>query len=160
LFKVHAKRHGVRVTAALRKLLRTTLAVRDETAEPIVAKTERLAYATGVEGDRLHGEFVTAIGDRAHILTYEPDPDLRDTEQIPLAEPGGVAGFIEREVLPHVPDAWVADGSEKIGYEISFTRYFYKPKHLRTLAEIEADIRALEAETDGLLAEILVRVEA
>ena len=86
---------------------------------------------------------------------YEPDPELRDTEQIPLLEPGGVAGFIEREVWPHVPDAWVDPASERIGYEISFTRYFYKPQPLRTLDEIRADILALEAETDGLLVDIL-----
>lgn len=57
---------------------------------------------------------------------------------------------------PYAGDAWVPDPEGKIGYEISFTRYFYKPKQLRTLAEIEADIRALEAETDGLLEQILV----
>jgi len=64
--------------------------------------------------------------------------------------------FIEREVWPHVPDAWVDPASERIGYEISFTRYFYKPQPLRALDEIRADILALEVETDGLLAEILI----
>jgi type I restriction enzyme M protein len=64
-----------------------------------------------------------------------------------------------RGVLPYAPDAWVADGSERIGYEISFTRYFYKPQQLRTLAQIEADILALEREADGLLEQILIEVE-
>lgn len=73
-----------------------------------------------------------------------------------MLEEGGIDAFIQREVLPHVPDAWLADGSEKIGYEISFTRYFYTPQPLRTLEEIRADIEALERETDGMLNEILV----
>ena len=66
-----------------------------------------------------------------------------------------MAAFIEREVWPHAADAWVDAGSLKTGYEISFTRHFYKPQPLRTLEEITADILALEAETDGLLAEII-----
>lgn len=94
------------------------------------------------------------------VVEYEPDPELRDTEQISLLAEGGIEGFFAREVLPHVPDAGIVPGSEKIGYEVSFTRYFYKPQKLRTLAEIEADIRALEGETEGLLEEILVEVNA
>jgi type I restriction enzyme M protein len=125
-----AKRQGVRLTAALKKKVQVAVAKRDEDAVAVV----RRRTSDGVE--------------------YEPDPELRDTEQIPLTE--SVEDFMAREVLPYAPDAWVAEGSEKIGYEVSFTRYFYKPKQLRTLAEIEADIRALERETDGLLEEILV----
>jgi type I restriction enzyme M protein len=59
-----------------------------------------------------------------------------------------------REVLPYAPDAWVDDSKTKIGYEISFTKHFFKPVPLRTLDEIRADIRALEAESDNLIAEI------
>jgi type I restriction enzyme M protein len=62
-------------------------------------------------------------------------------------------------VLPHVPDAWIDASATRIGYEISFTRYFYKPQPLRTLEEIRADIEALEKETEGLLDQILVDVE-
>jgi type I restriction enzyme M protein len=58
-------------------------------------------------------------------------------------------------VLPHVPDAWVDLEEKKIGYEINFNRYFYKPQQLRTLEEIKADIVALERETDGLLNQIV-----
>jgi type I restriction enzyme M protein len=58
-------------------------------------------------------------------------------------------------VLPHAPDAWYVPDAVKTGYEISFTRYFYRPKPLRTLEEIRGDILALERETDGLLAEII-----
>ncbi|NCC37430.1 MAG: SAM-dependent DNA methyltransferase, partial [Chloroflexia bacterium] len=90
---------------------------------------------------------------------YEPDSELRDTEQVPLLEPDGVAAFVRREVLPYVPDAWVDQDATKIGYEISFTRYFYKPQPLRTLEQIRAEIEALERETEGLLGSILVDVE-
>jgi len=84
-----------------------------------------------------------------------PDKDLTDTEQIPLDYPGGIKAFIEAEVLPYAPDAWVDESKTQIGYEISFTKHFYKPVKLRELSEIIADIRALEAETEGLLEEIL-----
>jgi type I restriction enzyme M protein len=75
---------------------------------------------------------------------------------VPLLEPGGIEAFIRREVLPHVSDAWYDPASVKTGYEVSFTRYFYKPQTLRTLEEIRVDIIALEKETEGLLQEILV----
>ena len=70
-------------------------------------------------------------------------------------EQEAMRSYFAREVLPHVPDAWYDPESVKVGYEISFTRYFYKPLPLRTLVEIRADILALERETDGLLGEIL-----
>jgi hypothetical protein len=81
--------------------------------------------------------------------------DPRDTEQVPLLEEGGIEAFLRREVLPHAADAWYVPASVKTGYEISFTRYFYKPQPLRTLEEIRADILALEKETKGLLGEII-----
>ena len=71
---------------------------------------------------------------------YEPDSDLRDTEQGPLLEDGGIEAFILREVLPYPPDAWVNNDATKIGYEISFTRHFYKPQPLHTLAQISAPV--------------------
>ena len=72
------------------------------------------------------------IGARRCVVEYEPDSELRDTEQVPLLEPGGIEAFIRREVLPHAADAWYDPTSVKTGYEISFTRYFYKPQPLRT----------------------------
>jgi hypothetical protein len=69
-------------------------------------------------------------------------------------EEGGIEAFIRREVLPYTPDAWLVEADTKIGYEVSFTRHFYQPPQLRTLAEISADILALEQETEGLLSEI------
>ena len=81
------------------------------------------------------------------------DTSKRDYEKIPLKE--DVDAYFEREVLPHVPDAWMERDKDKIGYEISFTKYFYEYQPLRSLDAIKADILALEKETDGLLGEIL-----
>ena len=74
---------------------------------------------------------------------------------MPLLEEGVIESFLRREVLPYASDAWYDPASLKVGYEISFTRYFYKPQPMRTLEEIRADILALERETEGLLGEIL-----
>jgi len=70
-------------------------------------------------------------------------------------EEGGIEAFINREVLPYTPDAGVKEGATKIGYEISFTRHFYKPQPLRTLEEIRADILAEEEAAEDLLGELL-----
>ena len=67
----------------------------------------------------------------------------------------GTEAFLRREVLPHATDAWYDPASVKTGYEVSFTRYFYKPQPLRSPEEIRADILALERETEGLLGEIV-----
>jgi type I restriction enzyme M protein len=118
-------------------------------------------HKKGAAPDPLRGLFLhpspagRGAGGEGMVVEYEPDPDLRDTEQIPLLEEGGIEAFLRREVLPHAADAWYDPASVKTGYEISFTRYFYKPQPLRTLAEIRADILALERETEGLLDEIL-----
>jgi type I restriction enzyme M protein len=88
-------------------------------------------------------------------VEYEPDTDLRDTEQVPLLEEGGIEAFFQREVLPHVPDAWIDRDKTQIGYEISFTRHFYKPAPQRTLDEIRADLLALQQEGEGLLEAII-----
>lgn len=134
------------------KALRET-AERDENAPPIIKKIHK----KGAKPDPLHGLFEAPVDGKAAVAECEPDPDpdLRDTEQIPLLEEGGIEAFIRREVLPHVPDAWYDAESVKTGYEISFTRYFYKPQPLRSLEEIRADILALEKETEGLLGEII-----
>lgn len=84
-----------------------------------------------------------------------PDPALRDTEQVPLLYQGGIEEFMRNEVLPYAPDAFVDDDATVIGYELSFTKYFYKPIELRTLKDIREEIRKIESRTDGLLNEIL-----
>jgi type I restriction enzyme M protein len=82
----------------------------------------------------------------------EPDPELRDYENVPLKE--DVGEYMAREVLPHVSDAWVDESKTKIGYEISFNRYFYRYTPPRPLEEIEADLRQIEQEIAGMLAEV------
>ena len=124
---------------------------RSETAPPVVRKVHK----RGTEPDPLRGMVETTMAGKIVVVEYELDTDLRDTEQIPLLEEGGIEAFLKREVLPYGPDAWYQSDSVKIGYEISFNRYFYKPAPMRTIAEIRADILALENETEGLLGEIL-----
>ena len=99
--------------------------------------------------------FPVQIEGKPVVVEYASDPDLKDSEQVPLLEEGGLEGFLRREVLPYALDAWYVPGSVKVGYEISFTRYFYKPQPLRAPDEIWADIWALERESEGLLGEIM-----
>ena len=124
---------------------------RKEGAPPVIRKVHK----RGTEPDPLRGLFVATLNGRRAVVEYEPDTDLRDTEQIPLQEDGGIEAFLRREVLPYAGDAWYQPGGVKVGYEISFTRYFYRPQPMRTLDEIRADILALEGETEGILSEIL-----
>ena len=95
---------------------------RNEAAPPIIRKNHK----RGTEADPLRGLFAATVDGRAVVVEYEPDTDLRDTEQIPLQEKGGIETFLRREVLPYATDAWYQPDSVKVGYEISFTRYFYR----------------------------------
>jgi len=127
-----AKTHGLKLSAPARKAILAALSERDETA----------VICRDADGNP------------------EPDPELRDTESVPLAEP--IEVFFEREVRPHVPDAWI-DTSRRdpkdgqvglVGYEIGFNRYFYRYTPPRPLEEIEADIRAIEGDIVRMLAEV------
>ena len=122
-----------------------------ETAAPVIRKIHKRDAGP----DPLQGLFEANIGGKPTVVEYEPDPELRDTEQAPLLHEGGIEAFLRDEVLPYAPDAWYVPGSVKVGFEMSFTRHFYKPKPMRPLEEIRADIMALERETEGLLAEIV-----
>ena len=124
---------------------------RADDAPPVIKKI----YKKGTAAEPLCGLFETTIKGKSAVVEYEPDPDLRDTEQVPLLEAGGIEAYLRREVLPHATDAWYVADSIKTGYEISFTRYFYKPQPLRTLDEIRADILAVEKEAEGLLDELV-----
>lgn len=119
------RKAGVAVPAPVLKAILSALSERDETAEICVDAKGR----------------------------PEPDPDLRDNENVPLKE--DVHTYFKREVLPHVPDAWIDETKTKVGYEIPFTRHFYRYKPLRPLGEIEAEIRALEGEIQRTLREVL-----
>ena len=144
--------HGVKLTAKRSKLLQTSLATRAEAAEPVIKKIHKPGR---MEPDPIRGLVESTVKGKCRVVEYEPDSELRDTEQVPLLEEGGIEAFLRREVLPYAEDAWYDPASVKTGYEISFTRYFYKPQPLRTLEEIRADILALEKETEGLLGEII-----
>lgn len=103
--------------------------------------------------------FITEKDPTAQPIEGEPDVDLRDTENIPFTYEGGIDAFMKNEVLTYAPDAWVDEKKTQIGYEISFTKYFYKPVELRPMDEILKSLNDLEQEADGLLAEILEGVE-
>jgi len=143
---------GVKLSPKRIKLIQSTLAEKDESAEPVVSKVHN---PSKVKADPMHGFFEVTINGKKQTVEYETDTEMRDSEQVPLLEKGGIETFIQRDVLPYAPDAWVDASSTKIGYEISFNRYFYKPQQLRPLAEISADILAIEKETEGLLGEII-----
>ena len=144
--------HGVKLTGKLKNLLQKALASREEAAAPVIKKTHKPG---SVQPDPIRGLFEAAVHGHSTVAEHEPDPVLRDTEQVPLLEEGGVEAFLRREVLPYAPDAWHSPESVKIGYEISFTHYFYKPEPLRPLHELRTAIMTLEQETKGLMAEIV-----
>jgi type I restriction enzyme M protein len=147
------KLQGSKLGAADLKVLYKAVSWREESAPPVIAKVHKPGKQTA---DPLRGFFEDTIAGKPAIVEYESDSDLRDTEQVPLLEEGGIEAFIQREVLPYTPDAWIKEEATKIGYEISFTRHFYKPQPLRTLQEISADILAIEKEAEGLLDGLLV----
>jgi type I restriction enzyme M protein len=130
-----------------------------ERADDAPAVIKKL-HKVGTAPDPLHGLFEVQIASQTRVVEYERDADLSDTEQIPLTESAGefesgIEAFMRREVLPFSPDAWIDQAKTKIGYEVSFNRHFYRAAPTRTLHDIRADIRALEAETDDLLSEIV-----
>jgi len=146
------KAADIKLAAADLKQILNAVSWRVETAPPVIAKVHKPGKA---KADPLRGLYQATVDGKSGIVEYEPDSDLRDTEQVPLLEDGGIEAFIRREVLPYTPDAWIREDATKIGYEVSFTRHFYKPQPLRTLEEISADILAIEKEAEGLLSEII-----
>ena len=139
---------GIRLPAADLKVILRAVSERSEDAPPVIAKVHKLGKA---KADPLHGLFESTVAGKQAIVEYEADSELRDTEQVPLLEDGGIEAFIRREVMPYTPDAWVNNEASKIGYEVSFTRHFYKTQPLRSLDEIAAEILAIEKEAEGLL---------
>ena len=142
------KKAGLKLSAADLKLILNAVSWRVDTAPPVIAKVHKPGK---LKADPMRGLYAVTVAGKPAIVEYEPDTDLRDTEQVPLLEDGGIEAFIRREVLPYTPDAWIKEDAAKIGYEVSFTRHFYKPQPLRTLEEISADILAIEKEAEGLL---------
>ncbi len=136
---------------------------RDPEAKPIYNLISQIDIGPEFDFDAAR-VFVPEI-DGGTIYHYEPDSELRDTENVPmtyLAGPDGplppekaIVAYFQKEVLPHVPDAWVDEGKTVIGCEISFNKYFYQHQPLRPLEDVVAEIRQLETETEGLLEQIL-----
>ncbi len=120
-------------------------------APPVI----RRIHKRGTTPDPLRGRFERMIGGRQAVVEYEPDTTLRETEQVPLTEQGGIDSFIRREVLPYASDAWYRPVTVRVGYDISFTRHFYKPTPTRRLEAIQSDIIAIAQETTSLLDDIL-----
>ncbi len=133
----------------------------DATAEKVIVgttklsgeKLERLLGHLGCEESQLADYGYFATKKKGEYLEYETESDLRDTENVPLKE--NIYSYFLREVKPHVAEAWINLDATKIGYEISFNKYFYRHKPLRSIEEVSDDILKLEAESDGLIREIL-----
>ena len=155
------KQRSLKPAAAQLNAILNEVSWYDETAEKVVKKTEKLS------GDKLtsllrhlgctteqlpdFGYFPT--GKPHEYLVYETQTDLRDSENVPLTE--SIHAYFLREVKPHVPEAWIDLDKTKIGYEISFNKYFYQHKPLRSIEEVSAEILALDKESDGLIRDIL-----
>lgn len=122
---------GIKISDAQIKNIARAMSESDPSAQPVIKKKDK----------------------KSGSITYEPDTDLRDTEKIAVAE--DIQAYFDREVKPYVPDAWIDWENIAIGCEISFNKYFYKPVALRTLQENEADIIALDKESDGFIKELL-----
>lgn len=113
---------------------------------------------------RLIRQYLGKRSERADVCHVKPtnldspveiDPMLKDTEQVPLRYEGGIAAFMQREVLPYAPDAFYDEDTVEVGYELSFTKYFYRPVELRPIADITADIEGIESRLKGVLNDIL-----
>jgi type I restriction enzyme M protein len=117
------------------------------------AKLEQLLKHLDCDENQLSDYGYYTTGKKGEYLEYETESDLRDTENVPLKE--NIYGYFLREVKPHVAEAWINLDATKIGYEISFNKYFYRHKPLRTIEVVSADILKLEQESEGLIREIL-----
>jgi len=147
----------VKLTAAQENRILNAVSWRDEEAAKVIKKMHKLTDSklddllTKLDAAKTelpdHGYWPTGIA--AEYIEYEADKDLRDSENVPLKD--DIHAYFLREVRPHVDDAWLDISSVKIGYEISFNRYFYQHKPLRDLKEVAQEILELEKETEGLL---------
>lgn len=154
--KAAAKQIDGKVSAATLKTIARAMSVTDPEAKPVIAKEHKngggdmakLSMLFNIPKERFddYGYYKT---DKGTYLEYETDSELRDTEKIPVSE--DIYQYFQREVRPYVADAWINLPPTKIGCEISFNKYFYKPKPLRTLEENERDILALDQESQGFI---------
>ena len=155
------KKHKITLAATEKKAILSAISIYDAEAEKVIKKIEKITgdkkaqllnhLGCSEEQLPLFGFYPTAKS--GEYTVYETESDLRDSEQIPLDE--SIISYFEREVVPHVEEAWINLDSVKIGYEISFNKYFYKHTPLRSIEEVKADLLALEEQADGLLQDIL-----
>lgn len=155
------KAKDIKLSASEKNAILNAVSWYDATAEKVIKgivkltgdKLKDVLKHLGCTEDQLsdYGYFVT--DKKGEYIEYETESDLRDFENIPLKE--NIYDYFLREVEPHVPEAWINLDATKIGYEISFNKYFYRHKPLRTIEEVSADILQLESESDGLIREIL-----
>ena len=122
----------------------------DTDAPPVLRKVHRQILP-----DPLHGLFEGVIEGQKCVVEYEPDTELRDTEQVPLLEQGGIEAFVRREVLPYASDAWIRRQDIRIGYEINFHLYFLRPQQLNIINQLEPTIFSFNEGADSIISEIL-----
>jgi type I restriction enzyme M protein len=173
LFKIEVERiikqEKIKLSSSEKNTILNAISWYDESAKKVVKKVHKLS------GDKLnillehlkckedelenfgYYKIDKANGktpqERGQYIEYEAHTDIRDSENIPLAD--DIQSYFLKEVKPHVSEAWINIDSIKIGYEISFNKYFYKHKPLRSIEEVRQDILSLEQQSDGLIREIL-----
>lgn len=157
-----AKRLGLKISKTdLDKKICRVMAITDPEAAPVISKTVKpsakdvtsLVDIFGVEPADFADYGLYPMAKGKDLIVYETDSELRDSEKIPVGE--NIHEYFIREVKPYAPDAWINLPTTKIGCEISFNKYFYEPKPLRSLEENEADILALDAESQGFIRSLL-----
>ena len=165
------KAHAIKLSAPEKNAILNAVSWYDETAKKVVKKVVKLSgeklndllerYECEVADLPDFGYYpvpTTEGGKKGEFITYETSSDLRDTESVPLRKDGeqqSIYQYFLDEVKPHVDEAWINLDTVKIGYEISFNKYFYRHKPLRSLEEIATDIINLEQKAEGLIAQIL-----
>ncbi len=150
-----------KLSASEKNAILQTVSWYDETAEKVIKKTQKLSgdklsqllHHLGCTVEQLPDYGYYPSGKPNEYIIYENQTDLRDSESIPLTE--NIHDYFLREVKPHVDEAWIDLDKTKIGYEISFNKYFYQHKPLRSIEEVSAEILALEKESEGLIMDIL-----
>lgn len=156
-----SKAQGITISASEMKSILQAISWYDAEAEKVVKrihklkgdKLDKLLHRLGCSEAELPDFGYYPAGKPGEYIEYETDSALRDYENVPLKE--DIHEYFLREVKPHVPEAWINLDNTKIGYEISFNKYFYRHTPLRSLEEVSRDILQLEAESDGLIREIL-----
>ena len=155
------KTKKVKLSASEKNAILNAVSGYDANAEKVVKRTikltgnklEQLLEHLGCKENELAHYGFFASGNKGEYIEYETESDLRDTENVPLKE--NIHDYFLREVNPHVPEAWINLDTTKIGYEISFNKYFYRHKPLRSIEEVSGDILKLEELSKGLIRDIL-----